>query len=72
VSVKIQNYFFTAALLIIGILVATAIPRFRAASRGGGAGPARVLAEFGADVGDSTGGVAVSCASCGPADLPLR
>jgi len=51
------------ALLIIGVLAAIAVPRFREAS----APPkeARVLAVFGGDVRDSVGGVAVSCASCG-------
>jgi len=33
---------------------------------------ARVLATFGGDVKDSVGGVAVSCASCDPADPASR
>jgi len=60
---KITPIGIITALLIIGVLAAVAIPRFREAS----APPkeARVLAVFGGDVKDSVGGVAVSCASCG-------
>jgi len=67
---KITPLGVITALLIIGVLAVIAIPRFREAS----APPkeARVLATFDGDMKDSVAGVAVSCASCDPADSALR
>jgi len=60
-----------AALLIIALLAALAIPRFREASiiEKNAADPPKILATFGADVSAMAevggGGVAVSCGVCG-------
>jgi len=65
-----------AALLIIAILAALAIPRFREASiiEKNAADPPKILATFGADVSAmaevvGAAGVAVSCGSCGDVGL---